>query len=115
MNLDKKEFGLFVVALRTYYSRENILPNNQAVELWYRQLQDIPYDLAEVVLQKWVATNKWSPSIAEIRESAAEVQTGKPMDWGEAFELVNRAIKRFGTYGEQEAMDSLPPLARGTV
>lgn len=114
--MNKQEFGLFAAALRTYYSKENLLPNQQAMELWYRQLQDITYEVANVVLTKWVATNKWSPSIAEIREAVAEIENGGAApDWGEGWEQVMTAIRRFGSYNEAEAMASLPPLARETV
>lgn len=114
--MDKQEFGQFVAALRTYYSKENLLPNQAAVALWYRQLQDIPYPVACAVLDKWVATNKWSPSIADIREAVSEIQSGGPApDWGEGWEETIRAIRRFGYYNEQEAMESLTPLTRETV
>lgn len=113
--MDKKEFAYFASALRTYYSKENLLPNSQAMELWFRQLQDIPYPVAEATLNKWVATNKWSPSIAEIRELAAEIQNGKLPDWGEAWEETRKAIKRFGFYRPKEALESLRPLTRETV
>lgn len=114
--MDKQEFGQFVAALRTYYSKENILPNQAAVALWYRQLQDISYPVACAVLDKWVATNKWSPSIADIREAVSEIQSGgSAPDWGEGWEETIRAIRRFGYYNEQEAMESLTPLTRETV
>lgn len=113
--MDKQEFSLFASALRTYYSKENLLPNSQAMELWFRQLQDIPFPVAEAALNKWVATNKWSPSIAEIRELAAEIKNGKLPDWGEAWEETCKAIKRFGFYRPKEAIESLSPLTRKTV
>lgn len=114
--MDKREFSLFTAALRTYYSRENLLPNQQAVELWYRQLQDVPYQIAVAVLDKWVATNKWSPSIADIREAVAEIENGGAApDWGEGWEQAMRAIRRYGSYGEAEALEAMPPLARETV
>lgn len=113
--MDKKEFALFASALRTYYSKENLLPNSQAMELWFRQLMDIPYPVAEATLNKWVATNKWSPSIAEIRELAAEIQNGKIPDWGEAWEETCKAISRYGYYRPKEAIASLSPLTRKTV
>lgn len=113
--MDKQEFGFFASALRTYYSKESLLPNNQAMELWFRQLQDIPFPVAEAALNKWVATNKWSPSIAEIRELAAEIRNGKLSDWGEAWEETCKAIKRFGFYRPKEALESLSPLTRKTV
>lgn len=113
--MDKKEFAIFASALRTYYSKENLLPNSQAAELWFGQLQDIPFPVAEAVLNKWVATNKWSPSIAEIRELAAEIKNGKLPDWGEAWEETCKAIRRFGFYRPQEGLESLSPLTRETV
>ena len=114
--MTKQEFGQFAAALRTYYSRENILPNEQAMELWYRQLGDIPYTAAVAILDRWVATNKWSPSIADIRDSMAEIQNGGPTDdWGEAWDQAMTAIRRFGSYDEDGALASLPPLTRETV
>ena len=114
--MTQKEFAVFASAMRTYYSKENILPNNQAMELWFRQLQDIPYPVAEAVLNKWVATNKWSPSIADIREGVAEIQKGgKEPDWGDAWNQAMDAIRKFGSYDEPGALASLPTLTRETV
>lgn len=114
--MTKREFGLFAAAIRTYYPRENILPNEQAHDLWFRQLQDVPYPVAEAVLAKWVATNKWSPSIADIRDGVAEIQNGGPADdWGEAWDQAMTAIRRFGSYDEDGALASLPPLTREAV
>lgn len=114
--MTKREFGLFAAAIRTYYPRENILPNEQAHDLWFRQLQDVPYPVAEAVLAKWVATNKWSPAISDIRDGMAEIQNGGPADdWGEAWDQAMTAIRRFGSYDEDGALASLPPLTRETV
>lgn len=115
IGMDKKEFGLFASALRTYYPKEQILPNQQAMELWYRELQDIPYTVAEAGLRKWVSTNKWSPSIAEIREMTSTVQHGEIADWGEGWEQVIMAIRRFGSYRIPEAMESFDPITRQCV
>lgn len=113
--MNTNEFNIFASALRTYYPRENLLPNKEAMELWYRQLKDIPYKLAETVLEKWVATQKWSPSIAEIRAVALEVQNGASADWAEAWDETKKAIRKWGYMAEAKAMDSLSPLTRQTV
>lgn len=113
--MDKREFGLFASALRTYYPRETLLPNQQAAELWYRQLQDLPYEVAEAVLNKWVSTNKYSPSIAEIRETAASITHGDAPDWGDAWETVLLAIRKYGSYNEKAALDSMDELTRTVV
>lgn len=113
--MDKKEFALFASALRTYFPKENILPNPQAMELWFRELADIPFPVAEAVLRKWVATNKWSPSIAEIREMTASMVYGEQMTWGEAWEKALDAVRRYGSYNKEKALDSLDPLTRKCV
>lgn len=109
------EFSKFSMALKTYYPRENLLPNPQSMELWFAQLQDIPYEVAELALNKWVAVNKWSPSIADIREMAAEITKGQIKDWGEGWEQVMTAIRKYGSYNQVAAMDSLDDLTRQTV
>lgn len=113
--MTKQEFSLFAMALKTYYPRENLLPNNQAMELWFRQLQDIPYNIAEVTLNKWVATNKWSPSIAEIREQATTIKSGETPDWGDGWEQVIKAIAKYGMYRPDEAMNSFDDITKQCV
>lgn len=115
IRMNKQEFSLFTMALKTYYPRENLLPNTQAMELWYQQLQDIPYRTAEAALNQWVATNKWSPSIADIRETAAGVASGEVLDWGEGWEQVLKAIRKYGLYRAEDAMESFDPITRKCV
>lgn len=113
--MNKKEFSVFASALRTYFPREKLLPNEQAMELWYRQLQDIPYKVAEATLNKWVAINKWSPSIAEIRELATEITSETIADWGNGWEQVEKAIRYIGQYNEQEALNSFDEVTKQVV
>ena len=113
--MDKKEFATFAMALKTYYPREALLPNQQAMELWFRELCDIPYDVAEMALRKWVSMNKWSPSIADIREMTSGIVHGDPMSWGESWEKALNAVRRFGSYNKMAALDSLDPITRKCV
>lgn len=113
--MDKQEFARFAMAVKTYYPKENLLPNQAAMELWFRQLEDIPYQLAEIALNKWVATNKWSPSIAEIREQAASVVQGETPLWSDGWEQTVKAIRKYGSYNQAAALESLPPITRQTV
>lgn len=113
--MDKREFSIFASALRTYYPREKLLPNEQAMELWFNQLQDIPYKVATTTLNKWVAIEKWSPSIADIRHLATEIVNGAPKDWGDGWEQVEKAIRYYGGYRELEALESLDEVTRQVV
>lgn len=113
--MTEKEFATFAMALRTYFPREKLLPNDEAMDLWFMQLQDIPYQIAEAGLRKWVSLNKWSPTIADIREMVASISLGSIPDWGEAWREVQLAIRKYGSYEVGKALDSLSPLARKTA
>lgn len=113
--MTKKEFAKIAMALKTYYPKESLLPNEQAMELWFFQLQDIPYDIGKLVLNKWVATNKWSPTIADIREQASEIMNGRQADWSEGWEKVVNSFGRYGMYREQEALNSFDDVTREAV
>lgn len=115
IKVDRKEFGILASAIKTYYPKENILPNQQAMELWYRELCDIPYEVAEAALRKWVVNNKWSPTIADIREMTSTVTQGEIPDWGQAWDSVCRAIRTYGSYGVQQAMESFDELTYKAV
>lgn len=113
--MTKQEFAKFAMALKTYYPKEGLLPNPQAMELWFFQLEDIPYQLAEIALNKWVATNKWPPTIADIRESAASVSYGEKPMWSDGWEQVQRAIRTYGTSNATAALDSMDEITAATV
>ena len=113
--MNKQEFSKWVMALKTYYPREQLLPNAQAIELWFQELHDIPMNVAEAALRKWVAVSKWSPTIAEIREMCVDVKRGDAPDWSDGWAQVQLAIRRFGCYRPAEAMASLDPITRETV
>lgn len=113
--MNKKEFSIFASALRTYYPKEKLLPNEQAMELWYNQLKDISYNVASATLEKWVAIEKWSPSIADLRKTAVEIVNGTTYDWGEGWGQVEKAIRKYGMYNEAEAMESMDDITRQTV
>ena len=111
--MTKKEFINIAKALKTYYPKENLLQTDEAVVLWYEQLKDIDYTVLSNCLIKWVSTNKWSPTIADLRELAtgADNLPQSPDAWEE----VKTAIHKYGHWNIQAALDSLSPLTRKTV
>ena len=111
--MSREEFFKFSAALRTYYPRERLLPNKEAMELWYTQLNDLSYEVAVKVLSIWVTTEKWSPSIAEIREKALELtDVSVSNNWADGWEQVLKAIKHYGRYRESEALATMDETTR---
>lgn len=113
--MTKKEFALIADAIRTYYPKEKIFPNEQSMALWYEQLKDLDYKLTMQAVNTWVATNKWSPSIADIRATVVDMIDPTKKTWGEAWAEAVRAITHFGYYQEKEALESFDELTRTCV
>ena len=111
--MNRQEFAKITMALRTYYPRENLIPNQQAADLWFVQLQDIDYAVAELAVSKWVSTNKWSPTIADLRETVVGLKQ-EPEAWSTGWEQVIKAIGNYGTYRVDEALASMDEITRET-
>jgi len=111
----KAEFAVWAMALKTYFPRDNLLPSNEAMELWYQELQDIPQNVAMAMLRKWVDTQKWPPTISEIRTMCKEISEGELPQWADAWQEVVRAIGRYGYMSEEEALDSMSPATQDAV
>lgn len=113
--MDQKEFATFAAALKTFYPGSGIMPNSKAVSLWYNQLKDLDYKIAEMALNAWVATEKFPPKISEIREKYNLLSGNEIEDWGAGWEQVQKAIHYKGMYREQEALDSFDEITRQCV
>lgn len=113
--MTRAEFAYFAMGLKTYYPRENILPNEEAVSLWYEMLQDLESSTLTAALRKWASTEKWPPTIADLRALCTEVSAGALPDWGEAWAEVTKAVHRYGWSRPQEAFDSMSPTAKAAA
>lgn len=114
--MNKVEFAEFAAALKSLYPREDkLLPTPQSMEVWYRQLADIPAQTAALALSKWASTERWSPSIADIRALCTTITAGRLPDWTEGWAEVLRAVSRFGYMNEAGALESMTELTRTTV
>jgi len=113
--MDKKQVaGLVAFAVSAY-------PNQQKQEqkllcrAWELTLADMDYETAQTALAMVISRSKFFPTVAEIREAAAQLSGANGMDWSEAWGLVARATHRFGYYQEEKGLESLPEPVRRMV
>ena len=111
-----KEFGFLADAIKTYFPRDNVLPTENAMRLWYEELKDIPYQSAYIALRKYVSINKYAPTIADIREQVAELsnQNDDGLNETAAWLFVLKAIRR-STYYSEEEFAKLPATVQRAV
>lgn len=108
-----KEFGKLADAIKTYFPRDNMLPTDTAMELWYDMLKDMDYQSAYIGLKNHVATSKFAPTIADIRNGAV-ISQPQELNEMEAWSLVYKAICN-STYNSVSEFEKLPPLVQKAV
>lgn len=96
------EFGLIFKGLKAAYPNHKNLDTKEAFEIWYKMLGDIDVAALTMAVSKHIATNKFPPTIAEIREAATFTPT---RDWGAGWELVLYAIRNYGYYNQAQALE----------
>lgn len=114
MNLSYDQFLKIAATMKSIWPSENFLPDEYALKVWYKLLQDIPYTNLGTAVHMLAVRTKFPPSVAEIREMVYQAQNVGE-DWSEAWGNVMTAISRFGQYQEEEAMAVLSDKAAAVV
>lgn len=109
------EFKVLVKGMKSVYTRENFLPDAESIKIWFSLLKDIPYEVLNVAIQKYMMTNKFAPTIADLRELSTEAVQGQISDWGDGWGQVLRAIREYGMYDVRSALNSMDDITRKCV
>ena len=114
--MTRDEFKILAKGMKAVYAQQTFLPDKDAFDMWFALLQDLPYKLANVAIQKHMLTEKFPPTPAEIREKAAQMIEVPETEMSEleAWALVRKAIRNSG-YHAQEEFDKLPEACREAV
>lgn len=113
--MTRDEFKVLVKGMKAVYAQPTFIPDQDAFNMWFALVGDLPYEVCSVAIKKYMLTNKFPPTVAEIRELASNVVNGDQLNWGEAWERAMTAVRRYGSYNQVEAMNSLDPLTRKCV
>ena len=109
------EFKVLAKGMKSVYTRDNFLPDAESIKIWFSLLKDIPYEVLNVAIQKYMMTNKFAPTIADLRELSTQAVQGQISDWGDGWEQVLRAIRRYGSYNAGAAIESMYDITRKCV
>ena len=99
-----EETGIILATMTTFYT-ERLMPpiTENSIALWTKMLADIPFNLVESVVLAWVATNKYPPTIADIRGSCVSSVSGDGETAEEAWGKIQEATLRYGHTQPKEA------------
>ena len=78
-------------------------PNTQisegTVAVYMRLLADIPPESLQVAVDQAIATCRFLPTVAELRDTLHGLSAIGQLSWGEAWEDVQKEMRRIGSYG----------------
>lgn len=110
------EWKKLVKGLKSVYTSEKFLPDKDAVMIWYSLLKDLEYKTLNLAIQKYIATGKFPPTVAELRECAVGIlEPLAQSDYGQGWEQVTKAIGKYGYCNAEEALASMDEVTRKCV
>lgn len=114
--MTREEFAVLVKAMKAVYSSENFIADKDAFNVWYGLLQDLPYEQANLAVQKYMTSERFPPTIADIRTKATEIiaPAEESMSELQAWALVQRALRN-SVYNSEEEFARLPEACQRAV
>lgn len=111
-----EHFQILIKGLKAVYSDPKFIPDQDAANVWYQLLKDIPYEVASIATQSYMQSEKFPPTPADIRRYATKITSPVTDDMSEieAWSLVSKALKN-GNYGAESEFAKLPPLIQQTL
>lgn len=85
------------------------------VNLWAMMFEDVEAGLVALAVKKHVATNKWPPSVAELREILLEIVHPELIPPDKAWLAVSDLLYSAGEYNHGDLNRQLPPLVARSV
>lgn len=113
--MELSKFLILVKGLKAVYTSDKFLPDEDSIKIWYALLKDISYEVLNLAIQKYIMTGVYPPTVADLRRLATEVTQGQQADWGNGWEQVLLAIRKYGMYQINEALESMDDITRKCV
>lgn len=110
-----EEFQALAKGMKAVYGAQNFLPDAESVKVYFSLLLDLDYSAASAAIQRHMLTNKFPPTIADIREQCAEIADTGKMDWLEGWNAIQRVRGRYGYNRPSEAIEALRDIDEKTA
>ena len=111
-----EDFKILAKGMKAIWPSERFLPDGDSVKIWYQLLKDLSYEVANAAIQKYALTNKFPPTIADLREQVAQMMDGDlTADWAVGWAQVTRAIGTYGMWNPDAAIESMDAITRECV
>lgn len=86
------------------YPSSRLQADDDTLNLWHEMLSDLPLNIAAIATKSMIATLRYPPTIADIRESVARsmAEARGELTAGEAWGKVLAAVRKYGDNDERQ-------------
>lgn len=113
--MERKELMQIVAAIKATWPSQKVVADQAAFDWWYELLNDLDFTACKNAVMQLSVTNKFAPSIAEIREKAIATVIPEGPTWEDGWQEVIRYISKYGMYQQEEALNAMTPITRKIV
>lgn len=117
--MNKADAARLVAIVVTAYPNFDKFKDEQAVKsttnLWASMFADDDGRIVALAINKHIATCKWPPSVAELREIMLEIQRPDLIPPDKAWAAVSDLLHTVGEYNHGDLQRQLPPLVARAV
>lgn len=114
MGMTKEEFRILVKGMKSIYPQATFIPDQTAYDMWFVLLQDLSYQNASKAIQRYMVSEKFPPTPADIREYSVNELCLHQMSELEAWSIVYKAICN-SNYNADAEFDLLPVVIQKAV
>ena len=111
--LSRDDFKVVVASLKSAFPSWKM--DELTFNLWYTTLQDIPYPTLNKAAMNYIMTNKYNPTIADLRELSYRLSTDAPMLAPAAWNQLIRALRQAYSPDSEMYWEQLPDLTKKIV
>lgn len=113
--VERERFKVLVKGMKAVYANPLFIPDQDAFNVWYALLNDLPYESLNAAIQKHMMTSPHPPTIADIRRAAAQLSPdGNDMSELQAWDMVRKAVSNSNYHAEEE-FERLPEAVKIAV
>jgi len=109
------DFRTIVRGLQAAFPRDNFIPNEYTFNLWYTALQDIPYPSLNKASTSYIMSNRFPPTIADIRQLAYDLSAQPDELPSAAWNQLLRALREAYAPDSEEVWNQLPDITKKIV
>lgn len=110
-----EDFRTIIRGLSAAYPKDNFIPDEYTFNLWYTTLQDIPYPTLHKASLNYIMTNRYAPSIYDLRAYAQDVNSAIDMLASQAWDKLFKALRYSYAPESEQVWNNLPEITKQCV